>query len=146
MTRVSIFMVLLVSSCTTPKGRPIDIADRLWAAGDHDAAALSYAAAADVATTPEEAHRARFFSIMAHRAAGGPVLPHKSYLVGENGPEILRMGSGSGIVSPGVSGASGGGGSLTINVNTPVLTPGGAQALADAIAPAITRWQQQRGV
>jgi hypothetical protein len=71
-TRVSIFMVLLVSSCTTPKGRPIDIADRLWAAGDHDAAALSYAAAADVATTPEEAHRARFFSIMAHRAAGGP--------------------------------------------------------------------------
>jgi hypothetical protein len=36
--------------------------------------------------------------------------------------------------------------SLTINVSTPALTPGAAQALADAIAPSITRWQQQRGL
>ena len=30
-----------------------------------------------------------------YRAAGGPVLPGNSYIVGENGPEVLQMGQGS---------------------------------------------------
>lgn len=34
------------------------------------------------------------------RAAGGPVLPRRSYLVGERGPEILRMGGQSGSIVP----------------------------------------------
>lgn len=34
------------------------------------------------------------------RAAGGPVLSGNRYLVGERGPEILTMGSGSGFITP----------------------------------------------
>jgi hypothetical protein len=34
------------------------------------------------------------------RAAGGPVLPGNEYLVGEHGPELLRMGTQSGTVVP----------------------------------------------
>lgn len=41
-----------------------------------------------------------------HRAAGGPVLPGGTYLVGENGPEYLRMGSNSGTVIPNAGGVS----------------------------------------
>lgn len=33
-----------------------------------------------------------------HRAVGGPVLPNKTYLVGERGPELLKMGSSGGTV------------------------------------------------
>lgn len=65
-------VVLLVSSCTTPKARVLDVADRLWVSGDHEAAGMSYAAAADVAGEPDDVLRARFFSIIARRAAGGP--------------------------------------------------------------------------
>lgn len=68
-----ILAMVLLSSCTTPtKTRALDVADRLWLAGDNEAAALSYAAAGDVAGDVDEALRARFFSIMARRAAGGP--------------------------------------------------------------------------
>lgn len=48
------------------------------------------------------------------RAAGGPVGAGRSYLVGENGPELLTMGSSNGYVSP--SGAAAGG-PITINYN-----------------------------
>lgn len=34
------------------------------------------------------------------RAHGGPVRPYESYLIGEDGPEVLRMGSGGGAVIP----------------------------------------------
>lgn len=34
------------------------------------------------------------------RAMGGPVLPRRDYLVGERGPEILRMGSSGGSIVP----------------------------------------------
>lgn len=44
--------------------------------------------------------------LRAPRAAGGPVLPGGSYLVGESGPEYLTMGNASGYVTP----AGGGGG------------------------------------
>ena len=48
------------------------------------------------------------------RASGGPVGAGRSYLVGENGPELLTMGSSNGYVSP--SGAAAGG-PITINYN-----------------------------
>jgi hypothetical protein len=81
-------------------------------------------------------------------AAGNPLPPYSESVVGEGGPEIIRMGSVGGRVMPGAVGSSGGGGSVVLNVNvsTPAMTPGSAQALADAIAPAITRWQQVRGL
>jgi hypothetical protein len=39
-------------------------------------------------------------SLSGARAAGGPVLPNRNYLVGERGPEILRMGGRSGSIVP----------------------------------------------
>jgi len=44
------------------------------------------------------------------RAKGGDVLPHRDYLVGEEGPEILRMGSRSGTIVPNHAMPTGGGG------------------------------------
>lgn len=37
------------------------------------------------------------------RAAGGPVFGGRSYLVGENGPEMLHMGSGMGSITPNIN-------------------------------------------
>jgi hypothetical protein len=81
-------------------------------------------------------------------AAGGPAAPYQEITVGEYRPETIRLGAVGGMVNPSASSSGGGGGavSLTINVSTPVMTPGAAQALADAIAPSITRWQQGRAL
>jgi hypothetical protein len=48
------------------------------------------------------------------RAAGGPVAPGGSYLVGERGPELFTPSS-SGNITP--NNALGGGGNITVNVN-----------------------------
>jgi hypothetical protein len=40
------------------------------------------------------------FSLAGARAGGGPVGAGKTYLVGEKGPELLRMGGGSGTIVP----------------------------------------------
>lgn len=71
---------------------------------------------------------------VAHRAMGGPVSAGASYLVGENGPELLTMG-GNGFITPN------GGGGLTINlsVSGAVGDPRSvARALADAVALELT--------
>lgn len=47
------------------------------------------------------------------RAAGGPVLPGGTYLVGEKGPELLRMGGGGGTIVP--HDQVGGGGNVIVN-------------------------------
>lgn len=39
-------------------------------------------------------------SMLPGRASGGPVSPGRSYLVGENGPEVITMGSSGGYVTP----------------------------------------------
>lgn len=49
------------------------------------------------------------------RANGGSVDAGKNYLVGEQGPEILRMGSGSGMVIP--NKAISGGGNVSVQIN-----------------------------
>jgi hypothetical protein len=49
------------------------------------------------------------------RASGGPVYPGQTYLVGEEGPELLRMGSRTGNVIP--NDALGGGGSFEQTVH-----------------------------
>lgn len=62
-----------VVGCKTPQQtRPIDVADRLFVRGDNEAAAVSYAAAADIATDSNEELRARFFSLLSRRAASAP--------------------------------------------------------------------------
>lgn len=88
------------------------------------------------------------------KAIGGPVQSGETYIVGEKGPELfspsmsgyivpnnqLQGGTSSAAMTP----ASGGGMPVTIVIQAPVLTPGTAQAVADAIGPALTKWQQQR--
>lgn len=64
---------------------------------------------------------------LAGKAVGGPVKPNSTYLVGEQGPELLTMGNQSGYVHRNTSEAmdryraggssSGGGGSLNVNYN-----------------------------
>ncbi len=66
-------------------------------------------------------------SVIGPRATGGPTRPHGTYLVGEQGPELLTMGNQSGFVHRNTSEAmdryragrssSGGGGSLNVNYN-----------------------------
>lgn len=50
------------------------------------------------------------------RAVGGSIYPNGSYLVGENGAEILQMGNSAGRIIPN-SDISGGGASAKVNVN-----------------------------
>lgn len=68
------------------------------------------------------------------RAAGGPVGSGQSYLIGERGPEVLRMGSGSGYVHANSSGSS-----TTININMPAGSDG------DAVVAAIRRYERRNG-
>lgn len=51
------------------------------------------------------------------RAGGGPVVPDRAYVVGENGPELF-VPPGAGDVLPGVSSAASAP-SITVNVSTP---------------------------
>lgn len=52
------------------------------------------------------------------RAEGGPVGSNRSYLVGEQGPEILRMGSQGGTIIPNHAMSSGGNTYVTMNIET----------------------------
>ncbi len=81
-----------------------------------------------------------FKGITGTRAAGGPVLPGGSYLVGEQGPEILRMGGQGGSIIPNSGGLSMSG--VTINVS-------GAQdpaAIARDILQSLKREVDRQGV
>ena len=70
---VALVAIAALSACKTPQQtRPIDVADRLFVRGDHEAAAVSYAAAADIATDSNEELRARFFALLSRRAASEP--------------------------------------------------------------------------
>lgn len=59
------------------------------------------------------------------RAAGGPVLPGQTYVVGENGPEVLQMGSTGGHVYSAAQTAAmmGGsaGGTISVSMPPPIL-------------------------
>jgi hypothetical protein len=60
-------------------------------------------------------------SINGRRAAGGPVSAGGAYLVGENGPELLQMGSSGGNVVP--NNKLGGGGNTYVTINAANMTP-----------------------
>lgn len=53
-------------------------------------------------------------TIFGKRAAGGPLAPYQTAVVGENGPELIRMGASGGMVSPSLGGAQGGGGTPVV--------------------------------
>ena len=66
------------------------------------------------------------------RATGGPVSAGKTYLVGEQGPELVTMGS-SGYVTPNHAlGGGGGGVSIVVNNNAGPDTRANAVATTDA--------------
>lgn len=58
------------------------------------------------------------------RASGGPVQAGKTYLVGENGPEMVRFGKNGSVMPNGVMGGRGGGGG---GVNVQVINQSQAQ-------------------
>jgi lambda family phage tail tape measure protein len=55
------------------------------------------------------------------KAGGGDLTPGKTYLVGENGPELFSTGLSGGSITPNGSGGSGGGGNVTViqNIQAP---------------------------
>lgn len=72
-------------------------------------------------------------TVYPRRARGGPVSAGTTYLVGEEGPELLHMGS-SGVVSPN---SALGGQTLVINMNAPFY--GDERRLAEEIAKSVRR-------
>lgn len=75
------------------------------------------------------------------RATGGPVSPFKTYLVGERGPELLRMGSQGGNVSPNAGGAT----IVIQNLNLPGVQ-NVQQLLSELQRVSRSHTQQRRGV
>jgi phage-related minor tail protein len=57
-------------------------------------------------------------SVAGARAAGGPVAPGASYLVGENGPELFTP-SGHGEITPNAALPATRAGSVVVNISTP---------------------------
>jgi len=75
---------------------------------------------------------------LAGRANGGPVMPGQSYMVGERGPEILRMGASGGQVIP-LSGRSGGNGGANVYYTNNGVDLQGAQQIQALLDPFITK-------
>lgn len=75
--------------------------------------------------------------MMEGRASGGPVRAGETYLVGENGPEVLQMGGAGGNVIPNNK-LSGAGTNITLNVNVaPTANPAEVgHAVIDALKAA----------
>lgn len=81
-------------------------------------ATLGLLAALSLHPTETDERLARGLPISGKRAAGGPVTAGGTYLVGENGPELLQMGSGSGTVIPNGRVAGGRSGApVTLQIN-----------------------------
>lgn len=78
------------------------------------------------------------------RASGGPVNAGRSYLVGEQGPEVLTMGSGSGNITPNHAL----GGALHVHFHGMLTAPTEAEAdrIADKVGLALERWRRKRGI
>jgi lambda family phage tail tape measure protein len=73
------------------------------------------------------------------KASGGPVSAGRTYLVGERGPELLRMGAHGGSVVP--NGQSGQGGGPVVNVTQNISV--GAGVNASQLAQAMDRAKEQ---
>ncbi len=73
------------------------------------------------------------------RAVGGQVSPGRTYLVGEQGPELLQMGNQGGNVIPNnrIGAVMGGTGSTTVNIMT--------NADPNSTKAALRRWERRNG-
>lgn len=80
-------------------------------------------------------------STLPGRANGGPTQPGQSYIVGERGPELLTMGSTSGMVTPGVGRAAGNVYNITVNADAMTDTA----ALGGKIVSAIKAYETRAG-
>jgi tape measure domain-containing protein len=70
------------------------------------------------------------------RANGGSVSRGKSYLVGENGPELFTAGA-SGVIHPGGRSRAGGGVSIVVNANDAVLASQMREDMIRAVAQGV---------
>jgi len=77
------------------------------------------------------------------RAKGGPVSPGGAYLVGEEGPELLQMGSKGGTVIPNGGGPGGGGPTFNLTVNAGMGTDG--YAVSKAIVAGLAEYDRRNG-
>lgn len=75
-------------------------------------------------------------SVIPH-ASGGSVVPGQSYLVGENGPEVMQFG-GTGFITPNYALAGGGG--ITVNINGgQYLSENAAMDMANKVVDVLKR-------
>jgi hypothetical protein len=77
------------------------------------------------------------------RASGGPVSAGGTYVVGEEGPELLQMGSQSGNVIPNGATIGGGGTNITINVTAGMGADG--QQIGRQVASALESYYRSGG-
>lgn len=84
-----------------------------------------------------------------YRARGGPVLAGQSYVVGEEGPELLTMGgngyvhpNGSNTMNTAMSAPARGGATVVNNFTINALDPRSAQ---DAVIEALRQWERSNG-
>jgi hypothetical protein len=82
-------------------------------------------------------------SVDGFRAAGGPVSAGGTYVVGEDGPELLQMGSQSGNVIPNGATIGGGGTNITINVTAGMGADG--QQIGRQVASALESYYRSGG-
>jgi hypothetical protein len=76
-------------------------------------------------------------NIDGYRESGGSVEPGKNYLVGEKGPEILRMGFSPGEIIPNTG--LGGGKNFNLTVNNNITIAAGAGNIEDGIVESVKR-------
>lgn len=102
------------------------------------------------------ANAARGGTYVSGRAGGGPVVPGQTYVVGENGPEVLKMGANGGYVyssgsgpstSAVMSGASGGAAQQwRFTWEPPASGSGALSAVAAALMPYLIKGFRVNGV
>lgn len=78
-------------------------------------------------------------STLPRRANGGPTQPGQTYVVGERGPELLTMGSTSGVISPNLGRSNGNTYNITVTADALTDTAGLGGKIVNAIRAYETR-------
>lgn len=96
-----------------------------------------------VSQTPPPSFFAGGHVVYTARAGGGDTQAGHSYIVGENGPEVLTMG-GDGYITPNNQ-LGGGGINVTLQAGMFMGTHAEAIRLMDMLGPLLSKWQTQYG-
>lgn len=138
------------------KAIPAKAEVEVYAPGLLEAIARAKELARLLGSTSAAANAARGGDYVSGRAGGGPVIPGQTYVVGENGPEVLKMGANGGYVySPGsgpstaavMSGASGGATQQwRFTWEPPASGSGALSAVAAALMPYLIKGFRVNGV